>query len=53
MRLSTHLKMSNLFLMLKDYSEQATVVSSALDMVASLNCTSLASGRQRTLDEYF
>ena len=41
------------FLDAKAYSEQATVVSSALDMVASLNCTSLASARQRTLDEYF
>ena len=29
------------------------MVSSALDKVASLNCSSLASGRQRTLDEYF
>ena len=43
------------FLDAKGYSEQATVVSSALDMVASLNCSSLASDRQhiRTLDEYF
>ena len=41
------------FLDAKGYSEQETVVSSALDMVASLNCTSLTSGRQRTLDEYF
>ena len=43
------------FLDAQGYSEQATVVSSALDtcMVASLNCTSLASGRQRTLDECF
>ena len=33
------------FLDAKGYSEQTTVVSSALDMVASLNCSSLASGR--------
>ena len=37
----------------RGYSEQATVVASAVDMVASLNCSSLASGRQSTLDEYF
>ena len=40
MKLSTHMNMSKLFLMLKD-SEQATVVSSALDMVATLICSSL------------
>ena len=39
------------FLDAKGYSEQETVISSALDMVESLNCTSLALGRQRTLDE--
>ena len=41
------------FLDAKGNSEQATVVASAVDMVASLNCSSLASGRQSTLDEYF
>ena len=41
------------FLDAKGYSEQATVISSVLDMVASLNFSSLASGRQCTLDEYF
>ena len=41
------------FLDAKGYSEQATVVASAVDMMASLNCSSLASGRQSTLDEYF
>ena len=42
------------FLDAKGCSEQATVVASAADMVASLNCSSLASGRQlqSTLDEY-
>ena len=44
MRLSTHLNDVKSFLDAKGYSEQATVVSSALDLVASLNCTSLASG---------
>ena len=33
------------FLDAKGYSEQATVVASAVDMVASLNCSNLASGR--------
>ena len=41
------------FLDAKGYSEQATVVASAIDMVASLNCSSLASDRQSTLDDYF
>ena len=41
------------FLDAKRYSEQPTVVASAVDTVASLNCSSLASGRQSTPDEYF
>ena len=41
------------FLDAKGYSEQATVFASAVDMVASLSCSSLVSGRQSTLDDYF
>ena len=51
MRPSTHLKMSNHFLIGKD--EQATVVSTTNDVVASLSYSSLALSRQSTLDEYF
>ena len=40
------------FLDAKGYSEQAIVVASAVDMMVSLNCSSLALGRQSTLDEY-
>ena len=41
------------FLDSKGYSDQATVIASAIDLVASLHCNSLASARQSTLDEYF
>ena len=40
------------FLDRKGHSEQATVVSTAIDLMASLNYSSLALGRQSTLDEY-
>ena len=53
MRPSTLLKKSKLFLMLKGYSGKATVFASAVDKVASLHCSSLASGRQSTSDQYF
>ena len=41
------------FLDSKGYSDQATVIASAIDLVASLHCNSLASARQTTFDEYF
>ena len=41
------------FLDSKGYSNQATVVASTVDLVASLHCNSLSSTRQSTLDEYF
>ena len=41
------------FLDRKGHSEEATVVFTAIDLVASFNYNSLALGRQSTLDEYF
>lgn len=41
------------FLDRKGHSEQASVVSTAIDLVASLNYSSLDLGRLSTLDEYF
>ena len=41
------------FLDSKEYSDQARVIASTVDLVASLHCNSLASTRQSTLDEYF
>ena len=41
------------FLDSKGYSSEATTVASALDLVVSLKCKSLASARQTKLDEYF
>ena len=41
------------FLDNKGYSDQATTIAAAIDLVASLHCKSLASARQSTLNEYF
>ena len=41
------------FLDSKGCNDQATVIASAIDTVASAHCSSLASARQSTLDEYF
>lgn len=40
------------FLDSKGCNDQATVIASAIDIVASAHCSSLASARQSTLDEY-
>ena len=41
-----------IFLDSKGHSDQATTIASAVDLVASLHCKSLASARQSTLNEY-
>ena len=41
------------FLDSKEYSDQATTIAAAVDLVASLHYKSLASARQSTLNEYF
>ena len=41
------------FLDRKGYGGEATAVSTTIDLVASLNCSNLALGRQSTLDEFF
>ena len=48
---ATHSKMNKAFLDTKGYSDQATVIASGVDLVASLQ--SLASARQNTFNEYF
>ena len=41
------------FLDRKGYSDQATTIAAAIDLVVSLHCRNLVSARKSTLNEYF